>query len=81
MTRPVYYIDTSVCDYTFVTKDPWVLEFRCTSKDMDTIRKPKSLVSTKTGGFQMSSNKVSVVPGPPVDGKLLIRVAGERLLQ
>jgi hypothetical protein len=79
MSRPVYYIKTETRDYTFITKDPWLLEFRCAPKDMAMFRKPRAFISTRTGGFQMTIDKVSVVPGPPVNGELLIRVAGKRM--
>jgi hypothetical protein len=36
------------------------------------------MLSTKSGKFRMEKLEVSVVPGPPVDGRLLIEVAGER---
>jgi hypothetical protein len=78
MSRPVHYVDTTTTDYTFVSKDPWVLQFRATPQEQARLRQPRSLLSTRRGGFRMRKLKVSIVPGPPVDGKLLIDVAGER---
>ena len=79
MTRPVHHIDTTERDYEFVSKDPWVLQFRAAPKEQAHMRKPRSLISTKTGGFKMENLRVAVQPGPPVDGKLLIQVSGDRI--
>lgn len=79
MSRPVHYINTETGDYTFITKDPWLLEFRCAPKEMAMLRKPRAFLSTRAGGFRMTADKVSVVPVPPVNGELLIQVAGTRM--
>ena len=78
MSRPVHYIDSEATEYTFVSKDPWVLQFRATPQEQAALRQPRSLLSTRSGRFRMEKLEVSIVPGPPVDGKLLIEVAGER---
>lgn len=79
MSRPVHYIDSENVEYNFITKDPWVLEFRCAPQEMAMLRRPRAFVGTRTGGFKMQADTVEVVPGPPVNGKLLIRVAGKRM--
>ena len=61
-----------------MSKDPWVLRFRATPQEQAILRQPRSLLSTGSGRFRMEKLKVSIVPGPPEDGMLLIDVAGER---
>lgn len=79
MSRPVHYIDSTDRDYEFVSKDPWVVEFRAAPKEQAHLRKPRAILSTTKGLLVLKDLKVKIVPGPPVDGRLLVQVSGERM--
>lgn len=78
MSRPVYNIDTTVEPCDLVSKEPWIVECRMSPQDQAHLHKPRSMVSTKQGFFRLENLKISVLPGPPVDGKLLVQIEGDK---
>ncbi len=79
MSRPVHCIDTSARDYTVLSKEPFVVQFRMPPKEMAHLRKPHALICGKSGNNNFTITGVKIIPGPPVDGMLLVQVTAERI--
>lgn len=83
MSRSVYYFNQSTTAYTFVVpdtmRDPCELEFLATRGEVALLRKPRAMMCSKSGQFLYEVLAVTRVPGPPVDGKHLIRVEAQRV--
>jgi len=79
MPRPVHQIDTEARDYTLVSKEPYVFEFRAPPQEIAHMRKPRAVVQGR-GGNSFDVTGVKIIPGPPVDGELLVQLTATRIV-
>ncbi len=77
MSRPVHYVNTEERDYTVVSKDPWVFEFRVNPKEIGELRQPRALIAGTNSARHFNITKVRRVPGPPVEGMHLVQVTAK----
>ena len=77
MSRPVHYVNTEERDYTVVSKDPWVFEFRVDPQEIGKLKQPRALVAMRNSPRHFNITKVQRMPGPPVEGMHLVQVTAK----